>query len=77
MYSPGSKAVCGFSNIFIDILKPKSPRFLLNKNIKFDKNETEAKMKNSTHWWTMCFQLVKELRIKSKTVIIWSSRKKK
>ena len=49
MYSPGSKAVCGFSIIFIDILKPKSPCFLLNKNIRFDKNETEAKMKNSTH----------------------------
>ena len=49
MYSPGSKAVCGFSILFIDILKPKSLCFLLNKNIKFDKNETEAKMKNSTH----------------------------
>ena len=32
-----------------DVLKSKSPSILLNKNIKFDKNETESKMKNPTY----------------------------
>ena len=32
-----------------EVLKSKSPCFLLNKNIKFNKNETEAKMENPTH----------------------------
>ena len=27
-----------------DVLKPKSPCILLNKNIDFNKNETESKM---------------------------------
>ena len=29
-----------------DVLKSKSPCILLNKNINFDKNETELKMEN-------------------------------
>ena len=29
--------------------KPKNPCFLLNKDISFDNNETEWKMKNITH----------------------------
>ena len=46
--------MCGFSIIFYfeknyDVLKSKSSCFTLNKNINFDKNETELKMKNSTH----------------------------
>ena len=32
-----------------DVLKSKSPRILLNKNINFNKNETEWKMENPTH----------------------------
>ena len=32
-----------------DVLKSKSPRILLNKNINFNKNETEWEMKNPTH----------------------------
>ena len=32
-----------------DVLKSKSPCFLLYKNIKFNKKETESKMENSTH----------------------------
>ena len=31
------------------VLKSKGPYFLLNKNINFDKNEMESKMKNPTH----------------------------
>ena len=31
-----------------DILKSKSPLFVLNKNINFNKNETEPKMENKT-----------------------------
>ena len=32
-----------------DVLKSKSPFILLNKNINFNKNETESKMENPTH----------------------------
>ena len=32
-----------------DVLKSKSPCILLNKNINFNKNETESKMENPTH----------------------------
>ena len=33
-----------------DVLKPKSPYMLLNKNINVNKIETESKMKSPTHW---------------------------
>ena len=58
----GSKTACGFSFFFsfyyyyyyyfeknYDVLKSKRPCFLLNKNIKFNKNETELKMQNPTY----------------------------
>ena len=32
-----------------DVLKSKSPCILLNKNIKFNRNEMESKMENPTH----------------------------
>ena len=32
-----------------DVLKTRSLRFLLNKNINFNKNETESKMENPTY----------------------------
>ena len=63
-----------------DVLKSKSPYFLLNKNIKFNKNETELKMENPTHSFremNHVLQLVQELRIKRKGVMTWRSRKKK
>ena len=63
-----------------DVLKSKTPSFLLNKNIKFIKNETESKMENPTHSSRVMhhvLQLVEELRIKSKTVMSLSSWKKK
>ena len=31
-----------------DVLKPTSPRNLLNENVNFDKNKTESKMENPT-----------------------------
>ena len=63
-----------------NVLKPKSPCILLNKNINFNKNETESKMKNLTHIFketNLLLQLILEFQIKSKTVMSWSSRKKK
>ena len=57
-----------------DVLTSESPFFLLNKNINFDKNETESKMENLTE---PCASAHKESRMKSKTVMNWSSRKKK
>ena len=46
--------MCGFSKILIlkgiyDVLKSKSPCFLLNKTINFNKNETESKMENAVN----------------------------
>ena len=35
-----------------DVLKSTSPCILLNKNINFNKNETESKMENLTHSFT-------------------------
>ena len=32
-----------------EVLNPKSPWFLLNKNININKDETESKMENHTH----------------------------
>ena len=61
-----------------DVLKWKSPCFSLNKNINFDKDETESKMENPTHSFReMKLVLISELRIKSKTAMSCSSRKKK
>ena len=45
--------MCGFSIYFnfersYDVLKSKSPCILLNKNINFNKYETELKMGNPT-----------------------------
>ena len=57
-----------------DVLTSESPFFLLNKNINFDKNETESKMENLTE---PCASAHEESRMKSKTVMNWSSRKKK
>ena len=57
----GTKTVCGFFFNFLnffnyfnfnrkyDGLKSKSACILLNKNINFNKNETEPKMENPTH----------------------------
>ena len=62
-----------------DVLKSKNLCILLNKNISFNKNETEFKMGNSTHSFkdmNLVLHLIK-LQIKSKTVMSWSLRKKK
>ena len=63
-----------------NILKSKSPCILLNKIINFNENETKLKMKNLIHsvWETnLVLQLMKESQIKSKTVMSWTSCKKK
>ena len=60
-----------------DVLKSKSPCFLLNKNIKFNKNDTELIMENPTHNFreiNHVLQLLLELGIKSKIVMSWRSR---
>ena len=63
-----------------DVLISKSPCILLNKNINFNKKETGSKLERSTHSFretNLVLQLIKELQIKSKTVMSWSSREKK
>ena len=84
MRSLGAK-LCGWLFYYFnfernyDVLKSKRPCFLLNKSINFNKNETELKMKNPTHYFretNIVFQLIKELQIKSKTRMSCSSQKK-
>ena len=61
------------------VLKSKSPCILLNKNTKFDKNETESKMENPTHSFrqtNLVLQLIEESRIKSKTLMSWNRERK-
>ena len=63
-----------------DVLKSKSLCILLKKNWKFNKNETESKMKNSTYSFretNLVLQLISESQIKCKTVMSWSSWKEK
>ena len=63
-----------------DVLKSKSPCILLNKNINFNKNETKSKMENPTHSFreiNLLIQLIEELQIKSKTVIVGVRERKK
>ena len=60
-----------------DVLKSKSPCFLLNKNIKFNKNDTELIMENPIHNFrdiNHVLQLLLELGIKSKIVMSRRSR---
>ena len=74
-----------FFNYFVfgrnyHVLKSNSPCILLNKNINFDKNETESKMENlirSFREMNLLLQLKQVSQIKSKAVTSWSARKKK
>ena len=62
------------------VLKSKSPCFLWNRNINFNKNESGLKIENPTHNFRemkLKPQLIQESRIKSKTAMRCSSRKKK
>ena len=78
-------SVCGFFCYFnfernYYVLTSKSPVILLNKNINFNKNKTELKMKNPTHGFgetSLALQLILKSQIKSKTVMSWSSQTKK
>ena len=63
-----------------DVLKSRSPCIWLNKNTNFHKNETKSKMENPTNSFretNLVLQLIKESQIKCKTVMSWSSWKKK
>ena len=65
---------------YYDVLKSKSRCILFNKNINFNKNETELKIENFTNGFrdtNLVLQLRYESQIKSKTAMSWSSRKKK
>ena len=65
---------------YYDVLKSKSRYILFNKNINFNKNETELKIENFTNGFrdtNLVLQLIYESQIKSKTAMSWSSRKKK
>ena len=47
------------SQFFVDApLKPKSPHFLLNKNIHFSKNKMESKMEHPTQTFREVMNLV-------------------
>ena len=56
-----------------------NPCILFNKSINFVNNETESKMENATSFreTNLVLQPILELQIKSKTVMSWSSQKKK
>ena len=59
-----------------DTLKLKSPCILLNKNTNFNKKKSESKMENPTCSFRVTnlgLQVIKELQIKSNTVMSWLS----
>ena len=62
---------------YYDVLKSKSPYNLLNKNINFDKNETESKIKNPTHSFRETNTVISSYKNRKfgKTVMGWSSPK--
>ena len=83
----GNKTVFGFFYYF-DIerncgdLKSKSPCILLNKmiNINFNKNDMESKTENPQtvlEKRTLRFSSYKNLKLKGKTIMSWSSRKRR
>ena len=63
-----------------DVLKSKSLCFLLNKNINFNKNETESKMKNPhtlLERWVWCFRLYKNRELKVKLWWVGARKRRK
>ena len=47
--APVHADIIKFLKLLVDVLKSKSLCILSNKNINFDKNETELKMENPKH----------------------------
>ena len=69
-----------FKGINYNFLKSERTCILLNKNINFNKSKTDSKMENRTHTFRetkLALQVISQLRIKSNTVMSWSSQKKK
>ena len=70
------KNVCGFSNILVKkLLISNSPCTLLNKNINFNKSNTESKMENPTRSFrktNLVLLLQWDWQFKSKIVMSWS-----
>ena len=63
-----------------NVLNSKTPCILLNKNINFNKNETESKMKNPTHNFktrTLCFSSYKNHKLKVKLWWVGARTRKK
>ena len=63
-----------------DVLKSKNPSMLLNKNIDFNKNDTESKMENSTHSFRetrLVLLIIKESQVRSKTDELQLAEEKK
>ena len=63
-----------------DVLKLKGPWILFLKNVNFNKNKTELKMENPAYSFretNLVLQCIKESQIKCKTVMSWSTQKKK
>ena len=62
------------------MLKSKSPDILMNKNVNFNKNGKKSQMEKPTRSFRetkFVLQLILKSEIKSKTMMSWSSRKKK
>ena len=63
-----------------EVLKSKSPCILLNKNINFNKNETEWKMKNPTHSFrknNLVLQCKQSYKLKVKLWCVGARERKK
>ena len=58
-----------------DAFKSKSPCMLLNKNVNFNKNETESKIENPRG--TLCFSSYKNRKLKVKLLWVGAREKKK
>ena len=58
-----------------DVVKSKSPCFLLNKYINLNKNETESKMENPSH--ILCFSSCRSRESKEKLWCVAARKRKK
>ena len=62
------------------VLKSQESVLFVEQKFKLNKNKTESRMENLTHSFietNLVLQLIKELQIKSKTVMSWTLQKKR